>query len=372
MRAEHLYIHVPFCARRCVYCDFSIAVRSRVPVKEFVAGVDREWQLRHGESEFRLASLYLGGGTPSKLGAEGVARLLDIVYRRAEVQRAAEVTLEVNPEDVTLASAQAWRSMGVNRVSLGVQSFDDAVLSWMHRTHDAATAVRAVQVLREATYENISIDLIFASPSHIARSWERDVVTGAELGIPHISVYGLTVEPHTPLGRWVARKDVQEAPEDRFEREYLVAHNILTGAGLQHYEVSNYGVHGRQSRHNWAYWRRCAYGGLGPSAHEFDGGVRRWNVAAFSEWQSCLERGQSPAAGSEQLTLEQDVAEQVYLGLRTTAGIRLSPDERVHVERWVEAGWATVSDDSVLQLTAMGWLRLDALASDLTLFRSRY
>lgn len=372
MRADHLYVHVPFCARRCVYCDFSIAVRSRVPVREFAAGIDREWQLRHQQSEFKLETLYFGGGTPSKLGGDGVARLLDVVRRHAEVREDAEVTLEANPEDVSLESARAWRRAGINRVSLGVQSFDDVVLAWMHRSHDAATALRAVQVLLEASYDNISIDLIFAAPSQLARSWERDVATAAALGIPHVSVYGLTVEPHTPLGRWVARSDVEEAPEDRFEREYLLAHRMLTDAGLQHYEVSNYGSPGRESRHNWSYWKRRPYGGLGPSAHEFDGRVRCWNVAALSEWESQVARGSSPAAGSEVLTHEQEIAEEVYLNLRTMAGTPLSLEERVHIAPWIEAGWATTDDDSILRLTAVGWLRLDALAADLTLFRSRY
>lgn len=372
MRAEHLYVHVPFCARRCVYCDFSIAVRSRIPSTEFAAAIDCEWQLRHEHSEFGLETLYFGGGTPSKLGGDGVARLLDIVRRRADMRQGAEVTLEANPEDVSLESARAWRAAGINRVSLGVQSFDDAVLAWMHRTHDAATALRSVQVLREVGFDNISIDLIFAAPSQLERSWERDVATAAELGIPHVSVYGLTVEPQTPLGRWVARSDVEEAPEDRFEREYLVAHETLTGAGLQHYEVSNYGLPGRQSRHNWSYWQRRPYGGLGPSAHEFDGRVRCWNIPAFAEWESRIRSRASPSAGSEVLTPGQEMAEEVYLNLRTVTGTPLSSEELSHVAPWIEAGWATVDSDSTLRLTAVGWLRLDALASDLTLFRSRY
>ena len=199
MRAEHLYIHVPFCARRCVYCDFSIAVRSRVPVQEFVAAVEEEWELRHRDSIFELETVYFGGGTPSKLGAVGVARLMDLVRRRAAVRPGAEVTLEVNPEDVSAESASAWHAAGVNRISLGVQSFDDAVLKWMHRTHDARAAVRAIEVLREAGLHNLSIDLIFAAPSSVARSWERDLEAALGLDVPHVSVYGLTVEPKTPL-----------------------------------------------------------------------------------------------------------------------------------------------------------------------------
>ena len=370
MRAEHLYIHVPFCARRCVYCDFSIAVRANVPIAEYVASVEREWDLRHSVSTFILETLYFGGGTPSKLGSEGIPRLMDVVSGRATLQPNAEVTLEANPEDVNLDAARAWRRAGVNRVSLGVQSFDDVVLSWMHRTHEAATAVRAIEVLREADFDNLSIDLIFAAPSHLNRAWDRDLEAALRLSVPHVSVYGLTVEPQTPLGRRVARHDVDEAPEERFEQEYLRAHGILTAAGLQHYEVSNYGAPGRHSRHNWAYWRRNAYAGLGPSAHEFDGVARRWNSAPYADWQLRLRKGESPTIGSETLTADQTAAEEVYLGLRTSDGVRLSVNDCAHVAPWISAGWATV-EGGILRLTSTGWLRLDALASDLTLFRSR-
>ena len=371
MKADHLYIHVPFCARRCVYCDFSIAVRTTVPVEDFVVGIEREWDLRHPDSKFTLETLYFGGGTPSKLGSEGVARLMDVVTSRAELRSDAEVTLEANPEDVTLETSRAWQSAGVNRVSLGVQSFDDGVLSWMHRTHDASTARGAIEVLREVGFANLSIDLIFAAPSQVSRAWDRDLETAVLLGVPHVSVYGLTVEPQTPLGRWVARHDVDEAPEERFEREYLLADATLTRAGFEHYEVSNYGQAGWHSRHNWAYWRRRAYGGLGPSAHEFDGAVRRWNSAPYADWEMRVRGGESPTVGSETLAHEQQIAEAVYLGLRTTAGVPLSSEERHHVAPWIEAGWATFGSEGCLRLTAIGWLRLDALAADLTLFRSR-
>jgi len=372
VRAEHLYVHVPFCARRCVYCDFSIAVRSRVPVDEYLGALESEWRGRHGESEFELTTVYLGGGTPSKLGPAGVSSLLDIVRSNANVRANAEVTLEVNPEDVFPESVRAWRSAGVNRISLGVQSFHDAALTWMHRTHDAATAKRAIQVLREEGMDNLSIDLIFATPETIGRTWKSDLDAALELGLPHLSVYGLTVEPHTPLGRWVARHDVSEAPEDAFENEYMEAHSRLTAAGFEHYEVSNYGQPGSHSRHNWSYWNRKPYGGLGPSAHEFDGVVRRWNTAPYADWVARTARREDPREGDEKLSKEQSSAEEVYLNLRTTEGLLLSSDELDHVARWVEAGWASVDSESRVILTAAGWLRLDSIASDLTLLRSRY
>lgn len=372
MKSEHLYIHVPFCARRCVYCDFSIAVRPAVPVAEYVRALESEWLRRHTESDLDLATVYLGGGTPSKLGGEGVARLMDVVRRRASVRSDAEITLEANPEDVSRDAVRAWREAGVNRVSLGVQSFENPVLAWMHRTHDAHSARAAIQALREEGLANISIDLIFATPESIPRSWQRDLDEALALALPHVSVYGLTIEPQTPLGRWVARRDVSEAPEESFERQFLEADAALTNAGFEHYEVSNYGRAGRHSQHNWAYWRRRPYVGLGPSAHEFDGTVRRWNTEAYAHWLTLVSNEQESVSGSEQLSSEQTEAEEVYLGLRTSTGLAIAHSEVEHLSPWINAGWATLGNDARLRLTPSGWLRLDSIASDLTRLRSRY
>jgi oxygen-independent coproporphyrinogen-3 oxidase len=371
VRYEHLYVHVPFCARRCTYCDFSIAVRAKVPSGEFVDAVRAEWKSRHSGSTFTLDTLYFGGGTPSKLGGEGVARMMDMVREHSALNVGAEVTLEANPEDISVDSVRQWRASGVNRLSIGVQSFDDRVLKWMHRTHDATRARAAVADAREGGIENISIDLIFAVPLSVERVWRSDLDIALGLQLPHISVYGLTVEPQTPLGRWVARHETVEAPEESFEGEFLMAHEALTGAGFDHYEVSNYGTPGRHSRHNWAYWRRKPYGGLGPSAHEFTGEERSWNAEAFATWQSVAVSGNETVAGRETLAPDQVASESLYLGLRTTDGI-VASEENVHASRkWVQSGWARVEGET-LRLTPQGWLRLDTLASDLTLRPSRY
>lgn len=371
MRAAHLYIHVPFCARRCVYCDFSIAVRRTVPAAEFLTALEREWMLRHSQSDFTLETLYFGGGTPSKLGGEGVARLMELVRKRASLLPGAEVTLEANPEDVTRESARAWAASGINRVSLGIQSLDAKTLVWMHRSHSVEDATSAVHALHDAGIPNVSIDLIFGTPSDLPRDWEAELSSALKLDVEHLSIYGLTVEPHTPLGRWVARADVSEAPEETFEEDFLLAHDLLLAHGFEHYEVSNYGKPGFHSRHNWSYWQRAPYGGLGPSAHEFDGSQRRWNVAPYSSWVARTSSGDSSIAGEESLDAAAAQSEELYLSLRTSAGIRISDDERAELVRWIEAGWAKASDDGHLHLSPGGWLRLDALANHLTLLRSR-
>ncbi len=370
---RHLYVHVPFCARRCVYCDFSIAVRREIPVDEYVSGIERELDLRRLAAEpLELDTLYFGGGTPSRLGANGVARLVDIILARATLAPGAEVTLEANPEDVTPIAAAAWRGAGVNRLSLGAQSFDDRILRWMHRTHDAPAIERAVDAARASGIDNVSLDLIFALPQELERSWEADLSQALSLSPQHISLYGLTIEPHTPLGRAHHRGQVAESPDERYEQEFLQAHDVLTAAGFEHYEVSNYGLHGRASRHNSAYWSGAAYAGLGPSAHGYDGRARRWNRSAYVDWLAALHAERDPLEGSEELTAENRAAEAVYLGLRTANGLVMQPGDLAHVTAWIEAGWAAIAGSERLVLTASGWLRLDALAADLTVIRSRY
>ncbi|HUQ80900.1 MAG TPA: radical SAM family heme chaperone HemW [Gemmatimonadaceae bacterium] len=370
MPSRHVYVHVPFCARRCSYCDFAIAVRSRVPSDEYVRGIERELELRALGTDTPVDTVYLGGGTPSRLGPDGVARVIDAVIRRFPPAPDAELTIEANPDDVTAAAVAAWRTSGVNRVSLGAQSFDDRALAWMHRTHDSSRIQQAADALRSGGIENWSLDLIFALPSSLERSWERDVARAVDLAPSHISLYGLTVETHTPIARWRSRGDVVEGTEDAYETEYLHADRVLTGAGYLHYEVSNFGQPRQSSRHNRGYWNGASYVGLGPSAHGFDGSARRWNAREYAAWLARLSESYDPIAGSEELTDENRLAEQVYLGLRTTDGLALNAGELERVGPWVAEGWASV-DENRLRLSALGWLRLDALAASLTALRSR-
>jgi oxygen-independent coproporphyrinogen-3 oxidase len=368
--ASHVYVHVPFCARRCSYCDFSIAVRRQVPWRAFADRIADELRLR-ADAPRSVRSIYLGGGTPSRLGGAGVAAVLDVVRSVCTPEAGAELTLEVNPEDVSRDAARAWAEAGVTRVSLGVQSFHDAVLRWMHRVHDASAVPRAVAVLREAGLSDLSVDLIFAVPSALQRDWPRDLAQALALEPTHVSLYGLTVEGGTPLGRWTARGEVREAPEEVYEEEFLRAHATFTSAGFVHYEVSNYGLPGHRARHNSAYWRGVPYLGLGPSAHGFDGRERRWNVSAYAQWDALLTQGRDPVSGREVLTADNLVAESVYLGLRTDEGVGLERGEHALVAPWVAAGWALIGADDRLRCTAAGWLRLDALAAALTASRSR-
>jgi oxygen-independent coproporphyrinogen-3 oxidase len=368
---RHVYVHVPFCARRCSYCDFSIAVRSRVPVEEYAEALGRELRHRFGAaSQPRdIDTLYFGGGTPSKLGADGVARVMAILGEYFAPASSAEVTLEANPEDVTVESVAAWAGAGITRLSLGSQSFDSRVLAWMHRTHDADQIARAVGTARDGGIADLSLDLIFAVPSALERDWDRDLAAAIALEPAHLSVYGLTVEPATPLARWRDRGTAHEAPEELYEREFLRADDVLGGAGYEHYEVSNYSKPGHRARHNSAYWRGVPYLGLGPSSHGFDGTIRRWNESAYAAWVDRTVAG-DPLAGSEMIGPAESHAEAVYLGLRTTDGLRFDGTRPAVTDAWVGEGWAVVDGDRI-RLTPSGWLRMDALATALTSIPSR-
>ena len=369
MRPRHVYVHVPFCARRCSYCDFAIAVRPTLPVAEYLSALRAELFLRYEKESWEVDTIYLGGGTPSMLGAD-IARLLDLLREFMHPVPGAEITVEANPENVQADFAAYWNGAGVTRLSLGAQSFDADVLTWMHRTHSVDHIERAVDAARSAGIDNVSLDLIFALPASLSRDWERDLSRALALEPAHISLYGLTVEPSTPLAHWIARGQASPADDDVYAAEFLQAHDLAVTAGFEHYEVSNFAVAGRRARHNSAYWSGAAYTGLGPSAHEFDGTTRRWNKAPYAAWLTAVQAGTDPIDGSEQLTAENRETEAVYLGLRTTDGLVIEPGDEPVIGSWEAQQWVS-RDARRAVLTPNGWLRLDALAADLTYARSR-
>jgi putative oxygen-independent coproporphyrinogen III oxidase len=364
---HHLYLHVPFCARRCAYCDFSIAVRKKIPASDYVASIRAE--LRTAGPRGALETIYLGGGTPSLLPPHALTALLQHVVDRTSPDEV-EITLEANPEDVTPDAARSWRAGGINRVSLGAQSFDDHVLQWMHRSHDARRIGTAVTTLRRAGIDNISLDLIFALPAQLGRDWLRDLDQALALEPAHLSLYGLTVEPRTPLARWVSRGATTVTDDERYAAEYLLAHERLRSAGYEFYEVSNAAREGRRSRHNSVYWSGRPYLGLGPAAHSYDGRTRRWNLTAWEAYRRALSTGRTPVESEEVLTDAQRELEQLYLGLRTVEGLPAatlyqSPQPPELLRSMLAKGWMVTLDGRV-RCTIEGWLRLDALVGALT------
>lgn len=360
----HLYVHVPFCARRCSYCDFAIAVRRDTPSRRFVDAVLKEWRTWQSEPAWSaspsLDTVYFGGGTPSRLDPAELTRFLRFIGFDRRIAPGAEVTLEANPDDVTVGLAAAWREAGVNRISLGVQSFDDNVLRWMHRTHDAAAVSTAMTALRDAGFGNISVDLIFALPEVLNRDLGRDLDLVLGLDPEHLSLYGLTVEEGTPLGRWTARGQSVPSSDERYAAEYLASHERLVSAGFEHYEVSNAGKPGHRAQHNSAYWRQAPFIGIGPAAHSALDGWRGWNLPQWVEYERAIMSGAAVQQSREQLDPSQVTIETLYLGLRTTDGLATALLPPAAVDEWKRQGWATVAGDRI-RLTPEGWLRLDAL-----------
>jgi oxygen-independent coproporphyrinogen-3 oxidase len=365
----HVYIHVPFCARRCSYCDFAIAVRKEVPSEVYVSTVLREWALWQSEPAWQsspeISTIYFGGGTPSRITPDAIARMLDRIGCDRHIQSEVEITLEANPDDVTLGAATAWRVAGVNRISLGIQSFDQRVLGWMHRTHTGDQVFRAVDAVRCAGIANLSVDLIFGLPRSQERNWGNDLDQAFSLQPDHVSLYGLTIEAHTPLGHWAARGEVTPLDQESYAAEFLVAHRALTAGGYEHYEVSNAARPGRRARHNSAYWQRAPFIGLGPASHSGLGRERRWNVRDWAAYERLVSAGKSPLEGRELLDDVAVALEELYLGLRTTSGLSADRVPPAVFRRWEEEGWTLPGADRV-RLNAEGWLRLDALVASIT------
>lgn len=372
MNPTSLYIHVPFCTRRCAYCDFAVQATRDPPVQAWLHTLSMEARLlavdRGWNEPLELETLYIGGGTPSLLGLGAMAALAGKLKPFANWELAGvEWSCEANPESLTPALAEDWRRAGVNRISLGAQSFHPPTLRWMGRLHGAEGTARAMLAARSAGFESVSLDLIFGLPARLGRDWGADLERALELEPDHVSLYGLTAEAGAPLGRWVREGREALADEDQYADEFLRAHERLTAAGFRHYEVSNFAKPGMHSRHNFAYWAGSPYAALGVGAHAFYPPLRRWNLRDWDAYGSSIERGQLPVDGEESVSGADAALERVWLGLRTDLGYpagEMAHTQRALAERWTQEGLAELGSDA-LRLTARGWLLLDRLAVDL-------
>jgi oxygen-independent coproporphyrinogen-3 oxidase len=272
------------------------------------------------DSEVR--TIYFGGGTPSLLAPCEIERFVEQVREEFDCSQLEEVTIEVNPDDITAEYIAELRKTSVNRISMGVQSLDDECLKFMGRRHTAEQAIVAVRLLQSAGYDNISLDLIFGVEGFGAESLQRTIDTFLELGVQHISAYHLTIEENTRFGRLLARGEMHETEEEHSEAEFLQVHNSLTRAGFEHYEVSNYALKGFRSKHNSSYWQGVEYLGIGPGAHSYNGGVRRWCDQSIEEYLSSVKYG------SEELSQRDKLNEYVMTSLRCAEGLSLDRVER--------------------------------------------
>lgn len=330
-----LYVHVPFCRRTCPYCDF-YSCRDLSLTEPWLQALEQELRRYCRQGSDCFATLYFGGGSPSVLTTAQFTWLFEAIRRQSELVAGAEVTLEANPADITAAKLRTWRALGVTRISLGVQSFDDAVLQGLGRMHTAATARAALARIRRAGFDNVSIDLIYAVPGQSRRSWECTVTTALQEAPAHLSCYELTVKPGTAFARQQSRGDLPHVPETVRAHLFLETGTRLREAGYLHYEVSSFArTPAHMARHNQCYWDQRPYLGLGPAAHSFLGGRRWWNCASVQGYIDALARGHAPVQDCEELTLEQRHLETLLLRFRTAAGM-----SRMQLQRYPRSGSA--------------------------------
>ena len=315
-----IYLHIPFCKTRCIYCDFYSTTRDDLK-RRYVRALCRELRLRRDYLQGApVETVYFGGGTPSQLDEEDFADIFRTLQETHGLENAVEITLEANPDDLTEACVDTLRRFPFNRISMGVQTFDDSLLHLLRRRHTARQAIEAVERCRRAGFRNLSIDLIYGLPGETEETWQHDLEEAIRLRPEHISAYHLTYEEGTPLHRLLQAHRVREADEDLSLRLFTRLTGTLRLAGYVHYEISNFCLPGHHARHNTAYWQGVPYLGCGPSAHSFDTRSREWNLASLEGYIAGLENGQRP---HERETLSPDTRynEYVMTGLRTVWGI---------------------------------------------------
>ncbi len=369
-----LYVHFPFCAHRCHYCDFSVTRAAAPPVDRWVSAIERElaWWFERGgwDRGAVLDTIFVGGGTPSLMGSTGMEELGGRIaaWFRVDPVRT-EWTAEANPASFDARLGARWRAAGVNRLSLGVQSLDDAVLTWLGRLHDRRRATEAVSEARTAGFERVSLDLMFGLPPDVARDLAAEADALVALDVSHMSLYGLSVEPRTPLAEWIRMGRVRPPDEDRYAAEYRLLSRRLRAAGYEHYEVSNFARPGERCRHNWSYWNRSSYLALGPSAHGFLPPIRSWNVFRWDRYERALLAGHGPLEGWERVGSAEEELERIWLDLRTDRGLAPELMEEfagngARPEDWIEAGWLEERERRWVA-TIEGWLRLDTIVAAL-------
>lgn len=360
-----LYLHIPFCRKACTYCDFHFSTLLK-SVPDVIECMQQELMDRMGVSSF--STIYFGGGTPSLLDADDIKTFIHAV----ETQDNPEITIEVNPDDVTERKLEEWREAGINRLSVGIQSFSDRQLSRLGRAHSSAQALNSLKAIRNAGFESWTMDLMYGLPDMDMRGWKRNIDTAFEFDPPHISAYCLNVEEGTVLDHQVRKGQVSIPDEDAQVEQLELLRSSADEHGYIHYEVSNFAKEGNLAQHNSNYWRRYPYLGIGPSAHSFDGKNRRWNIPNNGVYVRSIRKNEC-FWEEEQLNDTAVFNEMVMTGLRTIWGvpindlpIALKPEQIELIQHYDSRG-LLVLDDERLVLTSEGRLLADRIASDLFL-----
>ena len=369
-----IYIHIPFCKRRCIYCDFFSTTQSEKK-PAYIRALCQELEIRKDYLEGEdIETIYLGGGTPSQLTHEELDAIFTYIYKTYRVNPDAEITLEANPDDLTSEYVAMLRQLPINRISMGIQTFQEETLKLLHRRHTATQAIEAFQRCREAGFQNISIDLMYGLPGETLETWEQDLQQAIDLRPEHISAYHLIYEEDTALWKLREQHQVEEADEDLSVLLFSTLIDKLTEAGYQHYEISNFCLPGLHSRHNSSYWTGKKYLGCGPSAHSFNGTSRQWNVASLEKYMKGIELG-NPDYEIEELDLYTRYNDFVLTSIRTSWGMPLSYLHTAFGEELynyclrmarphIREGVLEIRED-VLKLTRRGIFVSDGIMSDL-------
>ncbi len=327
-----------------------------------------------GNEQEYIETIYFGGGTPSRLSAEEIIDFLNAVRRKYNVSKNAEITIEANPDDINQEILLKWKNAGINRLSLGLQSFYDADLLWMNRAHNAAQAIHSIELIKAAGFQNFSVDLIYGTPTLSDNDWKNNIEKIILLQVPHISCYALTVEPGTALHKMIALKKLQKVDSEKAASQFLILMQMMDKYGYEHYEISNFAKPGFRSRHNTGYWQQKKYSGIGPSAHSFDGASRRWNASNNSLYIQSLQKNIIPFE-EEHLTDTNRLNEYIMTSLRTMEGLDLkiveekfSAAQRKRIEnkivKYSNDGKIIFNKEKII-LTDKGKLFADGIAADL-------
>ena len=319
-----IYIHIPFCKQKCTYCDFHFSTSYQSYYDSMIACLQKELIARKDELENQvIETIYFGGGTPSLLNVAELEKLIQTVNEEYNCAENLECTLEANPDDITLQEVEAWKSAGINRLSIGIQSFDPEDLLWMNRAHSADEGLNCIRLAQQAGIENISLDLIYGLPNMANDRWMKQINQAIELNVTHISAYCLTVEEKTALHQLVKKKQIQPASNEQQSEQFDLLISTLKNAGFEHYEISNFAKPGFISKHNSNYWKGIHYLGIGPSAHSFDGKARSWNIANNQQYIRLINASEI-VFEKEILSLKDQFNELLLIGLRTSWGVDMT------------------------------------------------
>lgn len=365
-----LYLHIPFCRKRCTYCDFHFSTTFETYRSALLDALSTELALRKTELKSAVQTIYFGGGTPSLLTPAELKKLFETIQKHYELGPNPEITLEANPEDINEENLLSWRQLGINRLSIGVQTLSSDTLTWMNRAHAVQESLEAIQLAQQVGYSNISVDLIYGLPNLDLETWKKTIGAIFQLGIQHLSAYCLTVEPKTALNHLVQKKKLQPADEVLQNDQFLALLELAQSAGFEQYEISNFALPDFHSKHNSSYWAFQPYLGVGPSAHSFDGNTRRWNIRNNTNYTKSVGKNELWYE-REGLTANERWNEQILLGLRTKWGLdqRLldsdwSQKESAQIKEFTRLGWIT-EEQHFLKLTDQGKLHADGIAADL-------